>query len=154
LVALPPALSAVIMNMMGSTLGLIWQSISPSVSENETTDITNAWSTLTVVCHIYYSNMRSVETLNIYLLSTFDRFGELVLWASEQSCYLNHWRTQVWSTDILSELYEWFVQNKQELYEWMPSSGLRMARRDLQPCALPWRYRFGVPILCWMAIPA
>ncbi|CAD6268246.1 unnamed protein product [Miscanthus lutarioriparius] len=42
LVALPPALSAVIMNMMGSTLGLIWQSISPSVSENETTDITNA----------------------------------------------------------------------------------------------------------------
>ncbi|CAD6270457.1 unnamed protein product [Miscanthus lutarioriparius] len=42
LVALPPALSAVVMNMMGSTLGLIWQSISPSVSENKTTDITNA----------------------------------------------------------------------------------------------------------------
>ena len=52
LVALPPALSAVVMNMMGSTLGLIWQSISPSVSENKTTDITNAWSTLTVVCLI------------------------------------------------------------------------------------------------------
>jgi len=98
--------------------------------------------------------MHSVETLNVYFFSTFDRFGELALWASEQSCYLNHWRTQVWSTDILSELYEWFVQNKQELYEWMPSSGLRMARRDLQPRALPWRYRFGVPILCWMAIPA
>ncbi|GJM87890.1 hypothetical protein PR202_ga03889 [Eleusine coracana subsp. coracana] len=35
LVALPPALSAVIMNIMGSTLGLVWQCITPSVSENE-----------------------------------------------------------------------------------------------------------------------
>ncbi|OEL29250.1 putative sodium/metabolite cotransporter BASS1, chloroplastic [Dichanthelium oligosanthes] len=42
LVALPPALSAVIMNMMGSTLGLVWQYIRPSGSENETTDMPNA----------------------------------------------------------------------------------------------------------------
>ena len=42
LVALPPALSAVIMNIMGSTLGLVWQYIKPSGSENETTDMRNA----------------------------------------------------------------------------------------------------------------
>ncbi|WVZ88578.1 hypothetical protein U9M48_035081 [Paspalum notatum var. saurae] len=42
LVALPPALSAVIMNIMGSTLGLVWQYIPPSVSENETTDVPDA----------------------------------------------------------------------------------------------------------------
>lgn len=36
LVALPPAVSAVVMNMMGSTLGLVWQYTSTSVSENET----------------------------------------------------------------------------------------------------------------------
>ncbi|KAJ1264979.1 hypothetical protein BS78_08G042000 [Paspalum vaginatum] len=42
LVALPPALSAVIMNIMGSTLGLVWQYITPSVSENETTDVPDA----------------------------------------------------------------------------------------------------------------
>ncbi|XP_062203606.1 probable sodium/metabolite cotransporter BASS1, chloroplastic [Phragmites australis] len=42
LVALPPALSAVIMNIMGSTLGLVWQYITPSVSENETTDMPDA----------------------------------------------------------------------------------------------------------------
>ncbi|PAN16207.1 hypothetical protein GQ55_3G042500 [Panicum hallii var. hallii] len=42
LVALPPAISAVIMNIMGSTLGLVWQYITPSGSENETTDIHNA----------------------------------------------------------------------------------------------------------------
>ncbi|TVT98697.1 hypothetical protein EJB05_55989, partial [Eragrostis curvula] len=39
LVALPPALSAVIMNIMGSALGLVWQCIIPSVSENEITDM-------------------------------------------------------------------------------------------------------------------
>ncbi|CAN6325950.1 unnamed protein product [Urochloa humidicola] len=42
LVALPPALSAVIMNIMGSSLGLVWQYITPSGSENETTDMHNA----------------------------------------------------------------------------------------------------------------
>ncbi|CAL4911391.1 unnamed protein product [Urochloa decumbens] len=42
LVALPPALSAVIMNIMGSSLGLVWQYITPSCSEDETTDMHNA----------------------------------------------------------------------------------------------------------------
>uniref|UniRef100_A0A0A9GR85 Bile acid sodium symporter/ transporter n=1 Tax=Arundo donax TaxID=35708 RepID=A0A0A9GR85_ARUDO len=42
LVVLPPALSAVIMNIMGSTLGLVWQCITPSVSENETSDMPDA----------------------------------------------------------------------------------------------------------------
>ncbi|KAL6656081.1 hypothetical protein ACP70R_006907 [Stipagrostis hirtigluma subsp. patula] len=42
LVALPPALSAVIMNIMGSTLGLVWQNITPSVLEDETSDKPNA----------------------------------------------------------------------------------------------------------------
>ncbi|CAN6339792.1 unnamed protein product [Urochloa humidicola] len=42
LVALPPALSAVIMNIMGSSLGLAWQYITPSGSENETSDMHNA----------------------------------------------------------------------------------------------------------------
>ncbi|CAN6335678.1 unnamed protein product [Urochloa humidicola] len=42
LVALPPALSAVIMNVMGSSLGLVWQYITPSCSKNETTDMHNA----------------------------------------------------------------------------------------------------------------
>nr|CAB3463201.1 unnamed protein product [Digitaria exilis] len=41
LVALPPAVSAVIMNIMGSTLGLVWQYIIPG-SENETSDKRNA----------------------------------------------------------------------------------------------------------------
>lgn len=47
LVALPPALSAVIMNIMGSTLSLVWQYIVPSGSENVTSSKSNAWSTLT-----------------------------------------------------------------------------------------------------------
>ncbi|KAL6641815.1 hypothetical protein ACP70R_019996 [Stipagrostis hirtigluma subsp. patula] len=42
LVALPPALSAVIMNIMGSTLSLVWQNITPSVLEDETSDKPNA----------------------------------------------------------------------------------------------------------------
>ncbi|TKW07345.1 hypothetical protein SEVIR_7G299500v4 [Setaria viridis] len=42
LVSLPPALSAVIMNIMGSTLGLVWQYITPSDLENETTGMHNA----------------------------------------------------------------------------------------------------------------
>ncbi|XP_073012936.1 sodium/pyruvate cotransporter BASS2, chloroplastic-like [Typha latifolia] len=36
LVALPPALSAVLMNIMGSTLGFIWRYLDPSTTKNET----------------------------------------------------------------------------------------------------------------------
>lgn len=39
LVALPPALSAVIMNIMGSTLGLVWQNVTPSDPKTETAAI-------------------------------------------------------------------------------------------------------------------
>lgn len=38
MVALPPAMSAVIMNIMGSTLGFFWRIVDPSDSNNPEAD--------------------------------------------------------------------------------------------------------------------
>lgn len=111
LVTLPPALSAVIMNIMGSTLGLIWQYIAPSVSENETTGIVNTWSTLAVV---YFEHFWSFWGIGVT-----DASGMLALWVLEQSCYLNY-VDQSGSLKSSGETPDWIIVGG-------PTSGLQTA---------------------------
>lgn len=75
LVALPPALSAVIMNVMGSTLGLVWQYITPSDLENETTGMHNACVVLKP-CHL----LLFFIVPSFCFVDTVDNSGNLLHW--------------------------------------------------------------------------